>query len=112
MRINPGEFKQTIVFQVPSTSKDADGFPIAQPIEYLRAKGKLETLKGRSFYAAAQNSMEHNREFTIRYSKKLADGIRPHDLELVWNQTTHEIVSIENDNGLNQTMTVICKAVS
>ncbi|MGD6781328.1 phage head closure protein [Sutcliffiella horikoshii] len=110
--MNPGEFKQRLRFMLPSGDKDADGFPVNEPTQYAKARGKLKTLKGDTFYAAAQNNMEHNRDFTIRYQSKLSDGIRPEGLKVVWREMEHDVVSIENDDGLNVTMSVVLKAVS
>lgn len=110
--INPGELKQRLTFQQPDGSQDDDGFPIKGPTTYTKAWAKLKTLKGRTFYAAAQTGMEHNREFTIRYQKVLADETRPKGLIVVWKGIEHEITSIENDDGLNTSMTVVVKAVS
>ncbi|WP_036689391.1 phage head closure protein [Paucisalibacillus globulus] len=109
--IKPGDLKQRLIFQQPAGSTDDDGFVINKPVEYTKAWAKLKTLKGSTFYAAASNNMEHNREFTIRYQKKLADGVRPTNLEVVWKGITHSIESIENDDGLNISMTVVAKAV-
>jgi len=110
--VNPGELKQRLIFQQPPGGTDSDGFPINEPTEYTRAWASLKTLKGSTFYAAAQTNMEHNRDFTIRYQRKLEDDVRPKGLIVVWKNIKHEIVSIENDDGLNVTMTVVCKAVS
>lgn len=110
--MNPGELRQRLIFQRPSTSVDTDGFVTGAPTEYTRAWAALKTLKGKNFYAAAQNNMEHNRQFIIRYQLKLDEGVRPDGLVVMWKGIEHDIVSIENDNGLNQTMTIIVKAVS
>ena len=110
--MNSGDFNQRLIFQIPADGTDEDGFPILEPIPYAKAWGSLKTLKGRSRYIAAQSQMEHNREFTIRYQSKLDDLERPHNLELKWKGKLHEIESIENDDGLNVTMTVVCKAVT
>jgi SPP1 family predicted phage head-tail adaptor len=107
-----GLYRHRISFQTPSTEKDSAGFPVNEPVNYLTTWAKLKTLKGGAFYAAAQNNMQHNREFTIRYRKELDDELRPVELKVIWKNIEHEIVSIENDNGLNETMTVIVKAVS
>lgn len=109
--MNPGELKQILIFQQPPGGTDSDGFPITQPIFYLKTWAKLKTLRGNTLYVAAQTQNEHNREFIIRYQKKLKEGVRPPKLQVVWNGVTHDIVSIENDDGHNKTMTVICKAV-
>ena len=90
---------------------DDDGYPIVNPSEYTKAWAKLKTLKGKTFYAAASTNMEHNREFTIRYQRILEDGIRPNGLVVVWKGIEHDITSIENDDGLNVSMTVVVKAV-
>jgi SPP1 family predicted phage head-tail adaptor len=110
--MNPGELRQRLIFQKPSSSVDEDGFATDAPIEYAKAWAALKTLKGKNFYAAAQNNMEHNRQFIIRYQPKLDDAVRPDELKVMWKGIEHDIVSIENDNGMNQTMTVIVKAVS
>jgi len=109
--VNAGDLKQILTFQTPAGGTDADGFPINEPVFYCKLHAKLKTLKGKTFYAAAQNNMEHSREFTIRYQKKLDDANRPENLELVWKNTTHTIESIENDDGLNVSMTVFATAV-
>lgn len=110
--INPGELKQRLIFQKPAGGTDDEGFPITNPTEYTKAWGKLKTLRGDTFYAAAQRNMEHNRNFTIRYQKKLEDGERPNGLIVTWKGIDHDIESIENDDGLNVSMTVILRAVS
>lgn len=109
--MNPGDFRHRITFFLPSDETDDDGFPKGEPTEYLTVWAKLKTLKGRTFYEAAQNNMQYNREFTIRYHKKLDDEMRPKNLQILWKGKVHDIVSIENDDGLNRTMTVIVKAV-
>ncbi|WP_078428768.1 phage head closure protein [Alkalihalobacterium alkalinitrilicum] len=110
--MNTKKAKQRIKFQRPAGSLDDDGFPIKQPTEYVTVWAELKTLKGRTFYAAAQNNMQHNREFKIRYNRKLDDRERPKGLIVIWKEVEHDIVSIENDDGLNKTMTVVVKAVS
>lgn len=110
--INPGDLKQRLTFLRPAGGKDDDGFPIDQPTEYTKAWGALKTLKGKSFYEAASTNMQHNREFTIRYQRKLADEVRPKGLIVMWKKIKHEIISIENDDGLNVSMTVVVQAVS
>lgn len=110
--MNPGDLKQRLSFMLPTPGVDKDGFPIGGKSLYTNAWAKLKTLKGRTFYAAASTNMEHNREFTIRYQRKLEDGFRPNGLIVVWKNIEHEIVSIENDNGLNVSMTVVTRAVN
>lgn len=110
--MNPGELKQRLIFKIPSSGVDEDGFPIETPQVYTKAWGKLKTLKGHTRFLAAQSQMEHQREFIIRYQRILSDGIRPKELYFLWNGKKHKIVSIEDDDGLNKTMTIYAKAVS
>lgn len=110
--MNPGELKQKLIFRLEGGGVDNDGFPVEGPVDYVTARAKLKTLKGRTFYSAAQTNMEHSREFTIRYQKKLDDNLRPKGLKVMWKDKEHEIVSIENDDGLNISMTVILRLVS
>lgn len=107
-----GELDQRLIFQYPDTTTDADGFPVNTVVEYARTWAKLKTLRGNQFYIAASENMMHNREFQIRYRSDLADDQRPSELEVVWRGKKHEILSIENDDGQNSSMTVICQAVS
>lgn len=111
-KYKPGEFRQRITFQQPAGGTDADGFPVNQPTIFLETWAKLKTLRGYPFYAAAQDNVEHNRVFTIKYRRELEDDIRPVGIKVLWKRIEHDIVSIENDNGLNETMTVIVRAVS
>lgn len=111
-KINPGEFRQKLLFQLPAGGKDDDGFPINEPVSYVTVRAKLKTLRGKTFYEAAKTNMRHNREFTFRYHSKLVDDVRPKHLEVMWKGTKHEIVSIENDDGLNITMTAYLRAVT
>lgn len=110
--MNPGGLRQRLIFQQPAGGTDEEGFRIKDPTVYTKARARLKTLKGKSYYAAAQHGNEHNRQFEIRYQKILMDGIRPKGLIVIWREIEHEIVSIENDDGLNKTMTVVVKAVS
>lgn len=109
--MNAGYFRQRLTFIV-NNRVDEYGYPTDEPTEYTKAWGKLKTLKGRTRFLAAQSQMEHNREFTIRYQKKLEDANRPTNLKAKWKGQLHDIESIESDDGLNVTMTVILKAVT
>ncbi|AJD91537.1 hypothetical protein JMA_22200 [Jeotgalibacillus malaysiensis] len=108
---NPGDFKQRLVFMQP-TPKNSSGYRSAEKTEYLRSRAQLKTLKGNAFYTAASENNESNRRFIIRYRKELDIGVRPKGLTVFWKGIEHEIESIENDDGLNKTMTVFAKAVS
>ena len=110
-KLNAGDMRQTLIFQYEGEGQDEEGYPSTVAIDYISTKAKLRTLKGRTFYAAAQENMENSREFTIRYRKALDENSRPSGLFAVWNDKRHEIVSIENDDGLNATMTVFLKVV-
>lgn len=110
--MNPGNLDQKIVFQAPAGGVDDDGFTIDNPSTYTTAWGALKTLKGSSFFSAARDNLEHNRVFTIRYQRRLMDDVRPKGLKVLWRGISHDIESIENDDGQNVTMTVILKAVS
>ena len=110
--MNPGDLRQRLTFQIPAGGRDDDGYKITDPVEYTKAWGKLNTHKGRTRFIAAQSQMQHHREFIIRYQRKLDDGERPKKLELVWKGKRHKIESIENDDGLNETMTVYAEAVT
>ena len=112
IQVNSGDMDQRLFFKIPVGGKDDDGFPINKPVEYTKAWGSLKTLKGNTFYAAAQSNREHNREFTIRYQRKLLDSERPHNLVAFWREQEHEIESIEDDNGLRKTMTARLKAIT
>lgn len=108
--LNPGDLDQRLIFIQPP-QRNENGFPIPGSEIYTKAWASLKTLKGRTFYEAAQSNLQHNREFTIRFQKKLMDGIRPKHVKVKWRGIEHEIESIENDDGQNVTMTVRCKAV-
>lgn len=110
--MNTRKARQRIAFKRPIGGTDKDGFREKNYENYLTVYAELKTLKGRTFYAAAQNNMEHNREFKIRYTPLLSDAERPKGLVVFWNEIEHQIVSIENDDGLNRFMTVVVKAVS
>lgn len=112
MTMNPGDLKQRLIFQTPAGGVDDDGYPVNEPTEYTKAWGSLKTLKGRTRFIAAQTQMEHNREFTIRFQSKLLDGVRPNNLEMLWRGKKHKIESIEDDDGLKETMTVVAEGVS
>ena len=107
--INPGDYDQRLTFVQPPEKEN--GFPVPGTETYTKAWGSLKTLRGKTFYEAAQTNREHNREFEIRYQSILEDGTRPKHGKVKWRGNTHEIESIENDDGQNITMTVFCKAV-
>lgn len=109
-QINPGDFDQRLHF-IKSEDKNDNGFPIPGSDSYTKAWAMLKTLRGKTFYEAAQTNREHNREFVIRYQSILMEGTRPKHIKVKWRGIKHEIESIENDDGNNFTMTVFCKAV-
>lgn len=110
-KLNAGDLRQTLYFQYEEDGEDDDGFPSTVIVDYISSRAKLRTLKGRTFFEAAQHNMENSREFTIRYRKELDEDSRPHNLFVVWNHKKHTIVSIENDDGLDATMTIYLKLV-
>ncbi|QGH35136.1 phage head closure protein [Gracilibacillus salitolerans] len=110
--MNAGKLRERLKFQIPAGETNENGFPITEPTHYKTVWGGLKTLRGNRFYAAAQNNMENNREFTIRYQKSLDENERPNNLTVVWNKKEHEIVSIENDDGLNVSMTVVVRSLA
>ena len=109
--MNPGDLRQRIIFFMDDVV-DEDGYPIPGEAEYTKAWAELKTLTGRTFYEAAKSNLEHNREFRIRYQKKLEDTERPPNVKVKWKGITHDIESIENVDGLNKEMLVRCKAVT
>ncbi|SFL38909.1 phage head-tail adaptor, putative, SPP1 family [Gracilibacillus orientalis] len=111
MSINPGDLKQRLIFK-QNNAVDDDGYPIPGGLVYAKAWGSLKTLKGNTKFIAAQSQMEHNREFTIRYQKKLLETERPKGLIVLWRKKEHEIESIEDEDGLKIEMLVILKAVT
>ncbi|WP_018934604.1 phage head closure protein [Gracilibacillus lacisalsi] len=109
--MNAGDQRHRLIFK-QNDAVDEEGYPIPGGVEYTRAWASLKTLKGNTRFLAAQSQMEHNREFTIRYQKKLLDSERPKSLIVYWRKKKHEIESIEDDDGLRQSMTVVLKAVT
>lgn len=110
--MNPGALDQKLIFEIPRGDKDDDGFPILEPSTYTTAWGSLKTLKGSSFFSSGRDNLQNNRVFTIRYQRRLMGDVRPNGLKVMWRNISHDIESIENDDGKNFTMTVILKAVS
>lgn len=110
-KLNAGDLRQTLFFRYEGDGTDDEGFPATVDVDYISSRAKLRTLKGRTFFEAAQHNMENSREFTIRYRKELDETVRPQNLFTVWNDKKHTIHSIENDDGLNATMTVFLKLV-
>lgn len=105
--MKPGLLKQRITLLNPPGLDENDN-PKTEWTEHVTVWAELKTLKGRAFYYAAQTNMENVREFKIRYRKDLHDHMR-----IRWNGQIHELVApIENDDGLNKTMTLFVKAVS
>lgn len=111
-KLNAGDLRQTLYFRYEEDGADEDGFPSTVIVDYISSRAKLRTLKGRTFFEAAQHNLENSREFTIRYRPQLNEDVRPNNLFCVWNDEKHTIHSIENDDGLNATMTVFLKLVT
>ncbi|MGN8647888.1 phage head closure protein [Gracilibacillus sp. HCP3S3_G5_1] len=109
--MNAGEQRHRLIFK-EMDAVDDDGYPIPDGKIYTKAWGSLKTLKGTTRFLAAQSQMEHNREFTIRYQKKLLDEVRPKKLIVYWRNQKHEIESIEDVDGLRKEMLVVLKAVT
>ncbi|HLR91834.1 MAG TPA: phage head closure protein [Atopostipes sp.] len=110
--MNAGEFNQRLIFMQPPKQDGAYPNPDAEPTVYTKAWGRLKTLKGSTRFIAAQSQMEHNRDFTIRYQKKLSDMERPKQLIAMWRDKEHEIESIEDVDGLKKEMLIVLKAVT
>jgi SPP1 family predicted phage head-tail adaptor len=108
--VNAGELIHRLIFK-QMDAVDNSGYPIPEGIDYAKAWGSLKTLKGRTRYLAAQSKSENNREFIIRYQKKLLNSERPRSLYVYWRDEKHEIESIEDDDGLRKSMTVILKVI-
>lgn len=108
--MNAGDKRQRLTFTLP---KEQSGpYPTPGYEVYTKAWGSLRTLKGSTRFAAAQAQMEHNREFTIPYQKKLLDEVRPTNITVLWRGKKHDIESIEDVDGLKEEMLVVLKAVT
>lgn len=107
--MNPAKLRHRITFvkPPPDGATDADGFPITDWTPVVSVWASLVTPKGRTFYQAAAVQMERNREFTCRYRDDVDDRMR-----VRFKNVDYEIVSLNNDDGLNKTLTVICQEVS
>lgn len=110
-KLNAGDLRQKLYFQYEKEGTDNEGFPSTVVIDYISSRAKLKTLKGRMFYEAAKENLQNSREFTVRYREKLDDENRPHNLYVMWKGKKHTIDSIENDDGLYETMTIYLKSV-
>ncbi|WP_054637180.1 phage head closure protein [Thalassobacillus sp. C254] len=107
--MNTARARQRITFlNPPGENIDIDGFPSKEWTPHVTVWAELRTLKGRSFYEAAQNQLENSRHFIIRYRKDLNDRMR-----VRWNGKDHELAApIENVDGLNREMDIRVKAVT
>src|SRR5690625_1902097 len=107
MKMNPAKLDQRITFLNPPGGVSDSGFISDEWTEHKTIWAALKTLKGRSFYAAANTNLENNRMFEIRYREDINDRMR-----IRWRGVDHDIISLEDDNGQKRTMTIYCKAVN
>ena len=104
--LNVSKMRQRITFLNPPTGKDADGFKNTEWTDYRTVWAASETLKGRSFYAAAQAQMQDSKEFKCRYASDLHDEMR-----IRHKGKEFKIESLENVDDLNIEIKIVVSEV-
>lgn len=66
----------------------------------------VKTIKGREFFQSNMTISEMPVRFIIRYRKGIETNMR-----INWKGKDYDIESVQNDNGLNQTLTLYGKTV-
>lgn len=74
---------------------DEIGQPVKEWLTLCEPWAELSTLKGREYYAAAQNNTEKHTVFKIRWSRQLADKLTS-EIRLIYNGFIYDIDDIRD----------------
>lgn len=111
-RINSGLFRHYINIQQMSSGTNENGFPEEKWTDFKDAWAMLKTPNDKSsnveFYSAASTYAKNTMTFVIRYT----EGIDS-DMRIKYKGRFYEIAAPPiNDNGLDETLTIIGREVS
>ncbi|HLV41991.1 MAG TPA: phage head closure protein [Brumimicrobium sp.] len=105
-RLNNGDLRHRITFYKPSGEIGEDGWPSTEPIEYDTVWGKVQTQRGTRIFNSDATQWQDKIVVTIRYRDDIVDGM----LLSIDGGKLHEMISPPiNDDGLNETLTLIVR---
>lgn len=96
--MNPGKLNRRITIQQKTITRDAEGFPVEQWVDYATPWAGQKALSGREFFAAAAVNAEN----TVRYEIRYRTDIRP-DMRIVDKGQIYNITACIDDPYGNRT---------
>lgn len=105
-RINPGEFRHIITFQVPDDNKNDYGEDNGQWKDILTTRAAIYPVSGKEFYAAETVNSEITHKINMRYMR----GLKP-SMRIKFGDRYFNIISIINFQEKNVLIQIMCKEV-
>ena len=103
MGLPAGSFDQRITLQAKSVTRAANGEEVETWGTHAERWARVEPLRGKEFFAAAQTQDAAEYRVTIRY---LASVTR--DMRVLWRGTLLDIVSVIDVNARRENLELMC----
>jgi SPP1 family predicted phage head-tail adaptor len=107
-----GRFKDRVTFLKLGNSgaTDEDGVPIKDFVPVYTCRCQVITMQGSEYFQASAVQAVNHIRFIIRYTKNIEFTS---NMRVDYDGQIYEVIADPtNDNGLNKTITVICRRLS
>lgn len=101
-----GDLRHRVTFQRTTSTVDDSGFATNTPTDVATVWAQVQGVKGREFYAASAVGAENDKQVTIRFRTDIDENC-----VAVINGVSHRIVTVFDETGLRQWLTLICREV-
>lgn len=103
MGLGAGQFDKHVTLQSKSVTRNSIGEEVVTWIDVATVWARVEPIRGREFFAAAQMQDATDHRVTIRYRTGVVREMR-----VVWGSLTLDIVSVIDVNARKENIELMC----
>lgn len=103
MGLSAGEFDQRVKLQSKSVTRSGIGAEIVTWVDVATVWAKVEPIRGREFFAAAQMQESTDHRVTIRYRTGVT-----RDMRIMWRNAPLDIVSVIDVKARKENLELMC----
>lgn len=103
MGLGAGQFDQRIKLQSKSVTRNGIGEEVVSWVDTATVWARVEPIRGREFFAAAQMQDATDHRITIRYRTGVT-----RDMRVMWGTTALDIVSVIDVNARHENLELMC----
>ncbi|WP_407280604.1 phage head closure protein [Aromatoleum evansii] len=103
MGLGAGQFDKRVTLQSKSVTRNSIGEEVVSWVDVATVWARVEPIRGREFFAAAQMQDATDHRVTIRYRTGVVREMR-----VVWGSLTLDIVSVIDVNTRKENLELMC----